>query len=120
MNKNERSEEPLITGVQAAPDSSGRSRMVKRYKVTISGESYFLVSDEPEEHVRAIARFVDAQMAALKLLGHSDDPQRLAVLVALQCTSKMEISGALVEAYQRQVEKLITAISDEIVVQELS
>ena len=44
--------------------------MVQRYKVTIGGESYFLVSDEPEERVKAVAQLVDAQMHALITGGH--------------------------------------------------
>lgn len=50
---------------------------VHRYKVTIAGESYFLVSDEPEEHVRAVARHVDELMRALANAGLTDDPKRI-------------------------------------------
>ena len=30
---------------------TGSERVVRKYKITIGGESYFLVSDEPEERV---------------------------------------------------------------------
>jgi cell division protein ZapA (FtsZ GTPase activity inhibitor) len=89
--------------------------MVQRYKVTIGGESYFLVSDEPEERVKAVAHLVDAQMDSLAQGGHSDDPKRLAVLVALQCASKMVASDELLKQYQSAQEKLIGTIDDELV-----
>ncbi len=89
---------------------------LRRCKVTISGESYFLVSDESEEHVQAVARLVDAQMQAMAQRGLSDDPKRLAVLVAVQCASKMIASDNLLEKYQSHNEKLIQFISDEVAI----
>ncbi len=87
---------------------------VQRYKVTIGGESYFLVSDEPEERVKAVASFVDTQMRSMAQLGHNDDVKRLAVLVAIQCASKMVASADLLEYYQVRHEKILSTISEEI------
>lgn len=84
---------------------------VKKYKVTIAGESYFLVSDEPEEHIRYVAEYVDSQMKRIAQAGYSDDPQRLAVLVALQNTSKMMTNADLIATYQDHTENMIDYIS---------
>jgi cell division protein ZapA (FtsZ GTPase activity inhibitor) len=90
-----------------------RKGSVQRYKVTIGGESYFLVSDEHEEHVRAVAKLVDAQMQAIAQLG-GDDSKRVAVLVALQCASKMVAATELIEKYTAHNEKLLRLITDEV------
>ena len=86
---------------------TGQSATVRKYKITIAGESYFLVSDEPEERVRGVARFVDNQMKAIAQLGHSDDLKRVAVLVAMQCASKMVAATELVEKCQAYNDKLL-------------
>ena len=90
------------------------SKQVHKYKVTIAGESYFLVSDEPEARILEVARYVDDQIRSIALAGHSDDPQRLAVLVALQCTSKMMESSELVKLHKEHTEKMIDRISQEL------
>ena len=90
------------------------SKELRKYKVTIAGESYFLVSDEPEEHIKYVAECVDSQMRQIAQSGYSDDPQRLAVLVALQNTSKMMNSAGLVAHYKEHTEKMIEYIADEL------
>lgn len=90
------------------------SKELKRYKVTIAGESYFLVSDEAEEHIKYVAEQVDSQMRKIAQSGYSDDPQRLAVLVALQNTSKMMAHSDTLAQYQAHTEKMIEYISDEL------
>ncbi len=90
------------------------TKEVKKYKVTIAGESYFLVSDEPEERILEVARYVDKQISAIAQAGHSDDPQRLAVLVALQSTSKMMAHSELLKCHQDHNERMIELISQEI------
>ena len=90
------------------------SKELKKYKVTIAGESYFLVSDEPEEHIKYVADCVDAQMRSIAQSGYSDDPQRLAVLVALQNTSKMMKDKDLIAQYKQYTEKMIEHINTEL------
>ncbi len=90
------------------------SKELKKYKVTIAGESYFLVSDEPEEHIKYVADRVDEQMRTIAQSGHSDDPQRLAVLVALQSTSKMMAKVKHTSQYQEHTEKMIEFITNEL------
>ena len=89
------------------------TKEVKKYKVTIAGESYFLVSDESEERIKKVAHYVDDHMRRVGQMGHSDDPQRLAVLVALQSTSKMMEYSDLIKVYQERHEKMIEDITLE-------
>lgn len=90
------------------------TKELKKYKVTIAGESYFLVSDEPEEHIKHVAESVDDQMRHIAKSGHSDDPQRLAVLVALQSTSKMMVKQDQMSRYEVYTEKMIDQITDKL------
>ncbi len=96
------------------------TKELKKYKVTIAGESYFLVSDESEERIMRVARYVNDQMRSIAQSGLSDDPQRLAVLVALQSTSKMMEQGELLQQHQEYTERMLELLSDEVVPQESS
>jgi cell division protein ZapA (FtsZ GTPase activity inhibitor) len=88
------------------------TKELKKYKVTIAGESYFLVSDEAEEQVMRVASYVNDQMRLIAQSGLSDDPQRLAVLVALQSTGKMMEYSALLKVHQDSTERMIELLSD--------
>lgn len=90
------------------------TKKLNKYKVTIAGESYFLVSDEPEERILKVARYVNDQIRTIAQEGHSDDSQRLAVLVALQSTSKMMESAELLKDHQEHNERMIELISQEV------
>ncbi len=58
-----------------------------KVKVTIFGSSYFLITDQTEEHLHQSASHVDQIMKSLQ---HSvDDPSKMAVLTALQLASKL-------------------------------
>lgn len=97
----------LINSSPKAGEAGDRhaGALVKRYKVTIAGESYFLVSDEPEERVKAVARLVDTKIQSLAHLGHTDDSKRVATLVALQYASTTQ-------AFEERAEKLIAHITE--------
>jgi len=88
------------------------AKELKKYKVTIAGESYFLVSDESEERVMDVAKRVNDQMRSFAQSGLSDDPQRLAVLVALQSTSKLLEHIDLLQQHQEYTERIIELVSD--------
>ncbi len=90
------------------------TKELKKYKVTIAGESYFLVSDETEEQVMRVAKHVNDQMRTIAQSGLSDDPQRLAVLVALQSTSKMMEHGELLKHHQESTERMIELLSEQV------
>ena len=59
-----------------------------KIKVTIFGESYTLVTDEPEALVRASAQAVDALMTDMGKRAGSVDARKLAVFAAIQFASK--------------------------------
>lgn len=61
---------------------------VTKYKVSIFGESYFLVSDESQEHIDAVAFLVDSYMREIAEKNQIAQSKRIAVLVALQLASK--------------------------------
>lgn len=65
------------------------STQARKYKVTIFGESYTLVSDEPEQHVVESARNVDSLMSAISRDSGIVDVKKLAVLVSLQLASEL-------------------------------
>ena len=56
-------------------------------KITIFGSTYFLVTNQTEDHLYQAAAYVDQIM---KNLQHSvDEPSKIAVLTALQLASKL-------------------------------
>lgn len=83
--------------------------------MTIAGESYFLVSDEPEERINRVAQYVDDNMRRIAQMGHADDPQRLAILVALQSTSKMMEYLELTKTFSQRHEKMIDQLNQEVI-----
>ena len=85
----------------------------QRFKITIAGESYFLVSDESEEHIRTVTQYVDDQIKQIAHIGKTDDIKRVAVLLALQCASKMMVSAEQLDQYEDFNGKLIELISQE-------
>jgi len=114
MNKDisgmQESEGKIYEGASEKKPSHG----VRKYKITIGDESYFLVSDEPEERIRTVARLVDSNMKTIAHMGHSDDPKRVAVLVALQCASKMLSTQELLEECQARQEALLAVIQENL------
>ena len=91
------------------------AKELKKYKMTIAGESYFLVSDEPEERINRVAQYVDDNMRRIAQMGHADDPQRLAILVALQSTSKMMEYLELTKTFSQRHEKMIDQLNQEVI-----
>jgi cell division protein ZapA len=61
----------------------------KNYKVTIFGEQYSLVSDEPANQVIQSAAFVDALMNELASKLKNAEPKKIAVLAALQLANQV-------------------------------
>ncbi len=92
-------------------DVSGK---VKKYKVTIFGESYFLVSDESEEHLVTAAQLVDGLMRQIAEKGQITDSKRVAVLVALQLASKTLETKDAVTLYYDKSDELITLVEKEL------
>jgi len=87
---------------------------VTKYKVSIFGESYFLVSDEPEERIMAAARLVDTCMRDIAEKSQITESKRIAVLVALQLASRTLANKDIVDLQQKQSEKLLDFIDQEL------
>lgn len=86
---------------------------VRKYKVSIFGEPYFLISDESEGHIAAVAQLVDNAMRDIAEKSQISDSKRIAVLVALQCASKMVNAQHNYNEHQSQNIKLIEYIEQE-------
>lgn len=87
---------------------------VTKYKVSIFGESYFLVSDEPEERIMAAACLVDTCMRDIAEKSQITESKRIAVLVALQLASKTLANKDIVDLQHKQSEKLLDYIEQEL------
>ena len=61
----------------------------KKYKVTIFGETYSLVTDEPEQHFMQSVHLVDSLMHDFAKNTGSQDAKKIASLIALQLASKV-------------------------------
>lgn len=86
----------------------------KNYKVTIFGEQYPLVSDEPANQVLQSAAFVDALMNELASKLKNAEPKKIAVLAALQLANQVI---ALQQSHQKNadvMQQLIRSIDQGI------
>lgn len=61
----------------------------KNYKVSIFDDHYFLVSDEPHEHIAQAAVLVDSLMKEIADKSSSMDTKKVAVLAALRIASSV-------------------------------
>lgn len=89
---------------------------LNRYKVSIFGESYLLVSDESEEHITAASHLVDKLMREIAEKTQITDSKRIAVLVALQLASKNLVDNKLVLQYQQSNDKLLDIVDHELTI----
>lgn len=82
----------------------------KRYKVTIFGDKYSLVSDQGNEGIEKITRQVDALMQEIAQKSGSVDTRSIAVLAALQLAGKL----SEVEMRYQQAENNVYRILNQI------
>lgn len=61
----------------------------KKYKVSILGESYSIVSDEDQNLITQAAQLVDLRMEEIDQLAVISEPKKIAVLAALQIASEL-------------------------------
>lgn len=94
--------------------SSDVSDKLKKYKVSIFGESYFLVSDESEHHLTAAAQLVDSCMREIADKSQITESKRIAVLVALQLASKVLAHKETLERYNAHSDKLLNLVATEL------
>ena len=65
------------------------SRTTHSVKIRVQGEEYTIRSDAPPEHARAVAAHVDAVLARVNSAPTYIEPQRAAILAALQVADEL-------------------------------
>ena len=65
------------------------SRATHSVKIRVQGEEYTIRSDAPPEHARAVAAHVDAVLARVNSSPTFIEPQRAAILAALQVADEL-------------------------------
>lgn len=84
----------------------------KRYKVTIFGQEYALVSSESEELVQAASRLVDDAMQEIAGKSASIDHNKVAVLAALRIASHLMQIKQDSEHQMKRQEALVASIDE--------
>lgn len=79
-------------------------------RVTISGEEYALRSEKGEEYTRACARHVDGAIRQAHAHGRAVEPEKAAILAALQITDELYTARETGEAQARLVVDRLTAL----------
>ena len=87
---------------------------IKKYSITICGDQYSLMSDEPEETITNAAALVDATMQEIAQHSKISDIKKIAVLAALRIACKATEFESDLDAIRRQKEKLIDHIDQEL------
>jgi cell division protein ZapA (FtsZ GTPase activity inhibitor) len=83
---------------------------LKKYKVSLLGEPYMLVSDEPEEHLLLSAQRVDDLMKHIAERSGISDLKRIAVLASLQLANQIQHLEMLLEQHEQKELNLLTLI----------
>lgn len=86
----------------------------KSYKVSILGDQYSLMSDEPEEHVIQSALMVDSLLREIAGKSGSVDIKKNAVLAALQLASRLLYTQIRLEQDNLQRKALSLRINQEL------
>jgi cell division protein ZapA (FtsZ GTPase activity inhibitor) len=82
----------------------------KKYKISILGESYSIVTDETEEHIVRAASLVDTYMQEIAQKLGSGDIKKLAVLAGLQSSSKLLHSEIMLAQERERYSRLETLL----------
>lgn len=87
---------------------------VKQYKVTIFGDHYSLMSDEPEEAVLKAASFIDTMMKEIAEKSKLQDGKKIAVLAALRSANLLTALETERESSVRRYQKLNDLLDQEL------
>ena len=90
------------------------SKELKKYTVTILGESFSLITDELEEHVLQAAQKADSLLKEIKGQAPAADAKKVAILGVLQLASEYLNLQAKTASQGRIHEELIELIEQEI------
>ena len=89
------------------------TREAKKYNLTILGQAYTIVSDEPESLVMNAASLIDSMMKEIVQKGKHLDGQKAAVLTALQYASKFLAQETTLESIAKRERELLSTIERE-------
>jgi cell division protein ZapA (FtsZ GTPase activity inhibitor) len=89
-------------------------REAKSYKVSILGDQYSLVSDEPEGHIMQSALMVDSLLREIAEKSGSADTKKVAILAAIQLASRLVYAQIHIERENLQKEALFIRINQEL------
>lgn len=84
-----------------------------RYKTTIAGRPYTIIGARPEEHMRAVSKMVNEQMQQIESLSKGLDPERRAVLVAVNAVSDQIEMQIKLDNLQKKVAELEKKLEKE-------
>ncbi|MFC6464800.1 cell division protein ZapA [Marinilactibacillus sp. GCM10026970] len=74
----------------------------RRFKAKIAGETYTIVGPRSEQHMKTVAQTVDEQMNQLKEMTKGLDPEKRAILMAINAVSdQLEMKKKIVKLEER-------------------
>ncbi|MEC6747814.1 cell division protein ZapA [Marinilactibacillus sp. XAAS-LB27] len=74
----------------------------RRFKANIAGETYTIVGPRSEQHMKTVAQTVDEQMNQLKEMTKGLDPEKRAMLMAINAVSdQLEMKKKIVKLEER-------------------
>ena len=82
----------------------------KRYKVTIFGQEYTLISSEHDEYLLEAARLVDAAMKEIAGKAVAVDSNKVAVMAALHMASSLAQARGLAQQQELRCQSLVAAL----------
>lgn len=86
---------------------------LKKYKVNLMNEPYTFISDEQEENFNLSVERVDSLMREISEKSGINDTKRIAILVALELSSKLNNFEKQIAFYNQKEIELIKSIDQE-------
>lgn len=87
---------------------------LKKYRFTIFGEAYSLVSDEPEALLQEAAHQIDALMRDIAQKSQIGDPKKIAVLAAMQSIRHAQQCESELVSFKNEQARLIELLDREL------
>jgi cell division protein ZapA (FtsZ GTPase activity inhibitor) len=92
----------------------------KKYRVSIFGELYTFISDEPEERLLSAAHHVDELMRCIAEKSGLADTKRIAVLASLQIACKLKDKEVKLDYAEQKGRELVQQIDQQLAYLELA
>lgn len=84
-----------------------------RYKATIAGKEYTIIGARSVKHMQVVERTVDNQLKQIEQLTKGLEPERRAVLAAVNAVSDQIEMQIKVQEMEAEIEQLKQQLSDE-------